>query len=198
MSLIINLWVEAWQRSLHGPKLELHCEARDHRAPIDWLDESNKKIGEVIYVRMRVRNVKPRIAKSCRAYLTKVERLKPDGKTWENTNFSEAIQLAWAGQGTGHGFDAISLPKGVDQFIDVVAVGKLLPFAPPSESANKLPTFPKPQWAVTLVRYSKLLERRDTYQLTVLVAGDGVMPISRRIIVKWSGVWDEIDVSDGK
>ena len=138
MSLIINLWVEAWQRSLHGPKLELHCEARDHRAPIDWLDESNKKIGEVIYVRMRVRNVKPRIAKSCRAYLTKVERLKPDGKTWENTNFSEAIQLAWAGQGTGHGFDAISLPKGVDQFIDIVAVGKLLPFAPPSESANSL------------------------------------------------------------
>jgi hypothetical protein len=137
ISLIISLGAEAWQRRLYGPKLELHCEARDPRAPVDWLDESNKNIGEVIYVRMRVRNVKPRIAKSCRAYLTKVERLK-DGKTWENTNFGEGIQLAWAGQGTGHGFDAISLPKGVDQFIDIVAVGKLLPFAPPSESANSL------------------------------------------------------------
>jgi hypothetical protein len=98
ISLIISLGVEAWQRRLYGPKLELHCEARDHRAPIGWLDESNKRIGEVIYVRMRVRNVKPRIAKSCRAYLTKVERLKPDGKTWENTIFGEGIQLAWLGK----------------------------------------------------------------------------------------------------
>jgi hypothetical protein len=104
--LIINLGVEAWQRRLYGPRLELHCEAHDHRTPIDWLDENNKKIGEVIYVRMRVRNVKPRIAKSCRAYLTKVERLKPDGRTWETRSSARVSSLL----GLGKVQDTVSMP----------------------------------------------------------------------------------------
>jgi hypothetical protein len=190
VGLITSLAAEGWQRRIYGPKLEFNCgSSGSYRSQTDMFDGNGQKVAEGIYVRLRVRNVKSRIAKSCRAYLTSVEREKPD-HSWQAI-LGESIQLAWTGQDQKDRFAPLNIPMGVDQFIDVVAVANPLPGAP------EMPHFPIPQLATHYLPYLNLLQQPNTYRLTVLVAGDGVMPTSHRLIVKWTGVWNQVHLSDG-
>jgi hypothetical protein len=54
-----------------------------------------------------------------------------------------------------------------------------------------------PLLAVPLAMYAHLWNYHGTYRMTVLVSGDGVNPVSRRVIVRWNGIWDQLDASDG-
>jgi hypothetical protein len=41
----------------------------------------------------------------------------------------------------------------------------------------------------------RLLAEIGTYRLTVLVTGDGVKPARMSLSFKWTGVWDQFEVS---
>jgi hypothetical protein len=110
VGFLASLASEPVQRWISGPELVLDYGKGDaYRALTDLLEPDPKnpttqqKIGDAIYIRLRVKNVKPRIARACRAYLTRVEKEKPDG-TYEDTVFKESIQLVWAAQGSRSGF----------------------------------------------------------------------------------------------
>ena len=152
----------------------------------------NPKNADGIYIRLRATNDKPRLAKACRAYLIKIER--PTEKGWQDTHFRDSIQLAWSAQRPEAGFAPMDLPFGVSQFVDVLWVFNPLP----GVTTPFNPRHMHPCLAVPLDTYRDLWSIDDvTYQLSILVSGDGVYPQSHKVIVKWNGVWDQIEARDG-
>jgi len=191
IGFIASLAAEGVQRWIYGPRLSLdYSESPNHRIRTDVGDP---KRAEAIYMRMRVRNTKPRIAKSCRAFLTKVEHRRPDG-SWAATIYGDSIQLAWSAQPVT-GFVPMEIPRGVDQFIDVVSVYNPIPNPPPD--APPLPRDLNPNLTIQPFAYRDIWTYHGTYRLTVLVSGDGVLPVSRMLILSWNGIWDQISASDG-
>ena len=79
--------------------------------------EGDKEITQ-IYIRARVRNEGSHIAKRCRPYLVKLEEIHPSGTT--PTRLFDSLVLRWP----GNEFDARDIPRGINQFFDVVGVLK--------------------------------------------------------------------------
>lgn len=157
VGFVASLAAEGVQRRIHGPKLALDYGSGDaYRAP-SGLSEAGQKVGD-IYIRLRVRNLKPRVAKACRAYLTRIEKKRPDDN-YEDTLFKESVQLAWSAQGPDARFDPLDIPMGIDQFIDIVRTDRLL--EPQMQ----------PMLAASLSRYAHLWSYRGSYRMTVLGRG---------------------------
>jgi hypothetical protein len=132
------------------------------------------------YVRVKVTNRGPWLAKSCRAYLVNIER-RGQGGAWEATEYCESLQLAWSGRGDGaHG--ALDLPVGVPHFVDVVSMREI--------AKSFLLSTP-----LILMRYQALLASTGTFRLSVLISGENVRPTSLRLVFTWSGAWDAFQVS---
>jgi hypothetical protein len=113
-----------------------------------------------------------------------VEIRKPDLK-YEDTAFGESIQLPWAAQGDPVAmYRPLDIPKGINQFIDIIAV------------TNLGPQRPRPILAVPLSMHDRIWDFVGTYRFTILVSGDGVMPVSRKLLVTWNGIWSQITASD--
>jgi hypothetical protein len=135
---------------------------------------------EGIYIRAKVQNPKSQMAKSCRAFLVKVEKQNAYG-IFEPTIFADSLQLAWSCQQDGG--RPIDLPSGVSQFVDVISTDKAVPTA----------------YHVYLSfgphRYIELFDSKPkTLRLTVLVTGDGAARGQTTIVFKWSGQWDTFEV----
>jgi hypothetical protein len=134
-----------------------------------------------VYVRLKVVNEKPKLAKGCRAYLIGVET-SPSPGVFEPTLYVDSIQLAWSCQMPDDARRPLDLAHGVSQYIDLIATSKL--------KENFVPQIqPLPY------RYSELftLEPR-TYRFTVQVSGDGVDPVQIKIVFVWKGLWHPVDV----
>lgn len=189
IGFIGSLIAEGVQRWVYGPRLQLIFEDGNeaYRTPTDIGIPKN---ADGIYIRLRVENVKPRVAKSCRAYLTRVERRV--GDDWRDTNFHDSTQLNWSGQ--QNGLMPLDLPRGVRQFVDLLYVLNPLPgVAHPLNQRHLHPTL-----AIELFQYAHIWSTDNAnYRLTVLVSGDGVLPVSHRVIVEWNGIWNQIRASDG-
>ncbi|HEX3506448.1 MAG TPA: hypothetical protein VHU22_23940 [Xanthobacteraceae bacterium] len=196
IGFVASLIAEPVQRWIYGPRLLLTFENNNdaYRTKTDMADTTTgQKTADAIYVRLRVENTKPRLAKACRAYLTRVEKRTND--RWEDMNFRDSIQLAWSAQrGPEDGFRALDLPYGVSQFIDLVWVFSPLPAVQPAHNPRHL----QPCLAMPLFMHQPIWATDNAnYRLTVLVSGDGVEPESHRVILEWNGVYDQIKVSDG-
>ena len=187
-----SLIAEPVQRFFFGPRLRLTFEnnVEAYRAPTDI---GYPKKADGIYIRLRATNDKPRLAKACRAYLIKIERQTEEG--WQDAHFRDSIQLAWSAQRPEAGFVPMDLPFGVSQFVDVLWVFNPLP----GMELNELnPRHMHPCLAVSLDTYRNLWSIDDvTYQLSILVSGDGVYPESHKVVVRWNGVWNQIEAHDG-
>jgi hypothetical protein len=195
IGFIGSLIAEGVQRWVYGPRLQLIFENGNsaYRTPTDM---GNPKIADSIYIRLRVENVKPRVAKACRAYLTRVEQRV--GTDWQDTNFRDTTQLNWSAQ--LNGLMPMDLPRGVRVFVDLLWVFNPLPGMtvtyPDGKPRN--PRHLQPSLAMELFQYARIWATDNvSYRLTVLVSGDGVLPKSHRVIVEWKGIWDQIIVSDG-
>jgi hypothetical protein len=132
------------------------------------------------YVRVKVVNVKRRIAKSCKGFLIKVEKLNASGQ-FQDTNYVDSIQLAWSCQGGDDAREPLELVHGISQYLDVVAT---------SESSNsfRLQIYPLP------LRYEPLWSTApNTYRYTVQVSGDGPDPVQIKIVFSWKGNWQNVD-----
>ena len=97
---------------LFGPRLVLDLTERGSRVQTRHRDDGS----EAVYIRVRVRNERRSIAKSCRAFLTKIEK-KEHGR-FSSTEWGEACQLCWSSQEDGS--RALDLPTGIEHYIDVV------------------------------------------------------------------------------
>jgi hypothetical protein len=135
-----------------------------------WKDEKGTEIQEV-YIRARVRNMSSRVARQCRAYAVKLEDVQPAGTI--TPSFFESLVLRWPGYPKNY-YIPRDIPKGVNQFFDVVGVFKH-----------------KPGWRFTWEeRYTNLeglADYKGTFRFTVLVTGDGVKPDGRMIDVYYDG-----------
>ena len=79
-------------------------------------------------------------------------------------------------------FSALDLPHDVPHFIDVVSTEEGRPeFRLATES--------------TLFRYDSLRVSSETYRLRVLLSGDNVKPVQICLSFKWSGDWNEFEIT---
>lgn len=140
---------------------------------------------EALYIRVKVTNEKPRLARACRAYLVNVETKSGDSG-FVSTLYTDSIQLAWSCQVPGSERNPLDLPNGVSQYIDVLVT---------SEATNTV----VPQISPFPFRYYPLLATKsETYRLTIQVSGDGIEPKVLKIIFIWKGQWDTADVYEEK
>ena len=91
----------------------------------------------------------------------------------------DSLVLRWP----GNEFDARDIPRGINQFFDVVGVLKN-----------------RSGWRFAYKeRFSNLAELpnyRGTYRFTVQVTGDGVAPVGRKIDVTYDGDWHNLRAID--
>jgi hypothetical protein len=138
--------------------------------------EGDKEITEV-YIRARVRNIGSRVAKRCRPYLVKLEEVHPSGAT--PTTFFDSLVLRWPGTD----FDPRDIPRGINQFFDVVGVLK-------NQSGWRF------SYRERFSNQAELPNYRGTYRFTIQVTGDGVAPAGRKIDVTYNGDWHNLRAVD--
>jgi hypothetical protein len=158
---------------LFGARLDLDLTEQGSRFPTRYRDGS-----QGIFIRVRVRNLSLSIARSCRAFLTKIEKKNETGQ-FASTRYVESCQLLWAAQGDGS--RPLDIPRGIEQYVDVVRSS--------SNSVQLCQTTVTP-----LIAYNDVLAEPGTYRLEVLVSGDGFIPKFYRIIVTHNGTWNEVTV----
>jgi hypothetical protein len=147
----------------------------------DCITKTPTVIGSgAVYVRLKVVNETRRIARSCRAFLVKVETRTEQG-TFNDTLYADSIQLAWSCQVPGSAGRSIDLIHGVSQYVDVIAT---------NERNNDF----APQIEPLPLRYGPLFSGApQTFRLTVQVSGDGLDAQRFRLIFQWRGKWDAVD-----
>jgi hypothetical protein len=158
---------------LFGARLVLDLTEHGSRVQTRHRDDG---LGAV-YIRVRVRNEGTSIAKSCRAFLTKIE--KKEHGLFSSTEWAEACQLCWSSQADGS--RALDLPTGIEHYMDVVR-------------SNSKYTQIFPVVVTPLYIYENVFQEPGTYRLEIVVSGDGVYPKSCRVIVTHTGKWDEVKV----
>jgi hypothetical protein len=167
---------------MFAPRLRLEFVHDDD----DFVTKTKEKtsqgtVHDARYVRVRVTNSRPALAKSCRAYLVKIEHQSNSTDEWEASEYSESLQLAWSGRHDQSRYGALDLPQDIPHFVDVLSVRAV--------SAEFLPGIES-----KLFRYEELYRRTGTFRFTVAVSGDGVKPAWIRLWFKWSGVWDQCEI----
>ncbi len=176
LGFITAVFAEPVRQRFFRPELELSFSGRE-----DTITKT-ATVGEsqAVYVRVRVRNKKPKLARACRAYLVNIEAKNATGG-FEPTAYVESIQLAWSCRMVGNERDAMDIPNGVSQYIDVVATSSIS-----SHFAIQISPFP--------VRYKALHSPEPkTYRYTIQVAGDGVEPKTLKLVFVWKGRWDDVE-----
>jgi hypothetical protein len=163
---------------LFGPRLVIDLTEQGSRIVTPFSDGTRG-----IYLRARVRNTGFLVAKSCRAFLTKIEKENDKGQ-FVNTIYAESCQLAWASQGDGS--RSLDIPSGIEQYIDVVHSNDL------HEPMFRVVTMPY------LLMYQDVIDSAGTYRLEILVSGDGFTPKRYMILVSHSGKWDEVTVDPAR
>lgn len=143
---------------------------------------------QAVYIRCLVRNKRGMVAKGCRAYLVKVEQAAAGGR-FGPAVFYDSVQLAWASR-PGHQYEAVDLPRGVPQYVDVVSTRDFNP-------NPECPPEPIPRFQIESqfkpFRESGLGTKPGTFRFTILVAGDNFPPFEFRLGLRWNGQWDQIE-----
>jgi hypothetical protein len=137
---------------------------------------------EGCYVRVKVTN-RARLrstAKDCRAYLTNMEKENQRGE-FVKTVYCDTIQLAWSCQKCGEEYRAIDIPKGINQYVDVISTQK---------SSQEF----KPKIMVVPNRYQGLMKETGVFRFTIQVSAEGSDSVAIQLVFKWEGVWDNFEV----
>lgn len=131
----------------------------------------------VMYARLRVTNVKPRIAQDVRAWLVNVEE-QVDGE-FQPTIFRDSMPLIWSYNAE---VDSADMPQSVSRHVDVVRIQSDLPGYEPCLRAHD-GTVLRP------LRFKPLFERYGVFRFTVLVSAQDVAPQQVKLVIRWDGNW---------
>jgi hypothetical protein len=106
------------RKRIFRPKIELTFNNdSDHVANTPDRESGREYFAH--YIRLGVKNKNTTLAKQCRAYLVNIEK-KEDGD-FKRTIYADSIQLAWSCRGKGNELTPIDLPKGISQYVDLIA-----------------------------------------------------------------------------
>ena len=167
---IISSLLKDWLRvKLSGPKLSLEIDP-DH---ILASAENGEK--EKFYVRVKVKNVKGRIAHACRGHLVAVEEWDGASQAFVPV-FSDSVPLLWSYYARAETFD---IPQNVPLCVDVLIC------------KQECPGIDLQIWSNNgVLRPSKLApfrEKSGTYRFKVLVSANDIAPKLIVFKVTWDG-----------
>lgn len=169
-------------RWLHKPSLLLEFrDNKDCKSPTPMNKDDVETEG--YYIRIKVTNENRHIAKDCRAYLINFER-KDENNGFVRTEYCDSIPLGWSCRDKKDRFRGIDIPRGINQYVDVIATVK--------DSSVYIPQIMVPPY-----RYSKLFEKKGIFQFTIQVTADDANPKTIKLILNWKGDWDNFDVYPG-
>jgi len=172
------VFAEPFRQWLFRPKLTL-----SFGSSLDFITKTPETDGlaihDALYIRIKVVNSRPRLAKACRAYLVRVE--KRVAGAFVPTIYCDSIQLAWSARRPDEVYAALDLPRDVPQFVDV--------FSTRSTSKRFAPSI-----CVLPLRYEGLFQETGVFRFHVQISGDGVEPVQRQITLHWEGNWEKFRV----
>lgn len=184
LGALIALYLPFFRRLIWGPKLSLFFDKNIDgciaKTPIELIMPNGERIEtEGYYIRVMVRNEKYLLARDCRAFLVNIEK-KGEDNEFHPTLYYDSIQAQWACR-SGQGFSGIDLPRGLNQFIDVIAIIKDKPNIDPQIDSK-------------IFMHRSLFTEIGIFRYTVQVSGNELNPVKIKFIIKWNGKWDEFEV----
>jgi len=186
---LIGVFAEPIRTWIYRPVLKASFKKIDScvtRTPIG----TGSDLREGFYIRAKVENRRWQMAKSCRAYLVKVEQKNSKGD-FGPTIFADSLPLNWSNQRREDNGRPIDLPFGVSQFVDVISTDQGapgIPVVPPTYTVHAAMPF---RYGVLFDNGPKIL------RLTILVTGDGVKAATTKIVFDWRKHWEKFEVSEG-
>jgi hypothetical protein len=187
LGAIVALYLPFFRRLIWGPKLELFFgktyEGCIAKTPIEIETEVDNEKGKIAtvgyYIRVMVRNKKYLLARDCRAFLVNIEKKGADN-IFHPTIYCDSIQAQWACR-SGQGFQSIDLPRGVNQFVDIISTVK---------DVNHI----VPKIEMIPFRYQELFREYGVFRYTIQVSGSEIKPLFIKIIFRWKGELDYFGV----
>lgn len=119
LGFLSAVFVDPFREWLFRPNLQISFQ-NDSRCVARTPERGDGQEREAFYIRIRVENTKRRLAKQLKAYLVNVETRNNNGD-FEQSVYADSIQLAWSCRIPNFALDPIDLPKGIDQYADVIA-----------------------------------------------------------------------------
>ena len=184
------VFAEPLRQWIYRPNLKLQfdddpgCRSRTpEQAQEEGRIKQEQSIHEADYIRIKVTNTKPVVAKKCRAYLVGIEKKSENSNAFNPTTYGDSIPLPWSCRGV-QAYDPLDLPKDIVQFLDVV-------------STRSISTYFKPEIQPIPYRYLSLFQQQGTFRFTVQVSGENVTPVFIKIVFRWDGTWDKYEASLG-
>jgi hypothetical protein len=173
------VFAEPLRRWLFAPVLALDFNPSDTYQTRTYEGPPHSKVvtNRASYLRVGVTNSRKAIAKSCRAYLIRVDKIDETG-LFRDTIYCDSLRLTWSAQPEDSKHEPLDLPHGVRQFVDLLSTR--------DHSADF-----RPELQINLRRYGDLFKDHGTYKFTILVAADGAKPRRIAVAFQWTGKWDE-------
>jgi hypothetical protein len=171
----ITLWIR-------GPKLQLDFTTTDDCLTITpeefQVTPSSFEKRDVFFARIRVTNLKPRIATKCQAWLISVEADDGQGN-FKPTVFKDSIPLIWSYNAEA---ETIDIAQRVNRYLDLVRIQDNLPgFQPQMRSHSGNVMMP--------LRYHHLFSENRTLRFTVLVSAQDIKPQRIQVVVSRGDQW---------
>lgn len=174
LGFITAAFAEPFQRWLARPTitLDFHPEVGQGSRYISRTPERPEDANmEAFYVRGSAVNQNRTIAKSCKVFLTLIEREGLSGR-YEILH-QDPIPLAWSFLGP----IALDLPPKLPFFFDIVSVNNV---------ENEL----TPQTTPKAVIWKTILKPPGGYRLTTTLTGENIDPVSFWITLEWQGTFE--------
>lgn len=180
LGFMIAIFAEPFRRFLFKPVLKLSFGKDDDYISYTPTSTETQLVSKAYYIRVKVTNKRKSIAKDCKAFLINIEK-QGANNTFKPTVYCDSIQLAWACQGKDDSYNALDITKGVNQFVDVIAL-------------NKDSNIFEPKILTKPFRYLNLFKETGSFLFTVQVSADGANPVYIKLLFKWNGSWNNFEV----
>lgn len=173
---LIAVVAEPFRQWILKPVLELEF----NKDSPDFVTSTPMTCGNAYYIRVKVNNKKRNVARGCKAYLVNIEKKQPNGE-FGPTIYCDSLQLAWSNRG-GNAYDGFDLSKGVNPFVDVITT-----YSDRTDFEPQI--FPR-----TIYRYTPLFNQHGVFRFTIQISAENANPETIKIILDWSGKWDDFVV----
>lgn len=132
------------------------------------------------WYRVQIKNLSTsNIARQCQVFISDIEYSK-EGLDYEESDFGGSLTLRWANESANpFGIKDISSAERI--FVDILSVDPIY-----KEILIK--------WQDKWIAYKDIFKRTGFYRLTVGAKSENAGSSIIKLIVKWTGKWDEIDV----
>jgi len=181
---MVALLAERVGRWMFSPTVRVDFDSSENPAYFAITPEGGTKQGNMsAWVRVRVRNIRGATARGCRGYLAKVEEWDENERKFKQGWYFDISQLAWSSR-LNLAYDPVDLPRGIDQFLDVVS----------SRGYTAHPQF-RVETQFKPLREIALGMEKGLFRFTIVVAGDNFKPRTFQLRYRWTGRWQAPEVS---